>query len=132
RIPDRTAEAGKISAKLLRCGNEDRSRRAERLLLLLEVDKPESAIAAVIELRDKHRSASGDAVLIALALDFLGQKEIACIQFVIAEEFVNTAVKLVGAAPGRHFDNTRCVTVPRRRDTGLDGELLHCVRARAG
>src|SRR6202047_1178144 len=54
-------------------------------------------IPAVIKMRNQHRSAQRCTELVALVGPTLQFKEIASIQFVVAEKFENAAVKLIRA-----------------------------------
>ena len=132
RVADNAAKFRKIATQLLFGGNKDGGSGAERLLLLLEIHKPERAIATVIELRYVNGAAAGEPVLITFPLDLLGQEEIAGVQFIVAEKFVEAAVKRVRSTLGRHLNDARSIAIAGGRNACLDSELLHGVGAGAG
>ena len=92
RVADHAVEFRKIAANLLLGGDEDRGGGAEGLLLLFQVNEPERAIAAVVELGNKNGTAARKSILIAFALDLLRQEEIAGIKLVVPKKLIQAAM----------------------------------------
>ena len=93
------------------------------------VDEEERAVAAVVDLRQVHRSAGGDAEFVAAECGLLQplaiRRPARRVELVVAHEFVERAVQLVGTGAGGRSQDAAARTPELRREIVRDDlELL--------
>ncbi len=103
------------------------------VVVLSVVEKEESLVLAVIQLRHAERATDGSAPLVVAVRCAHRGERIARVEEIIAEEFAGRAVVQVRAALGRHVDHTaKREAILRGHGSGLHLELLHGVDAEVG
>ena len=106
----RRVRDGAIAARAcLSCGGNDVL--FHRVLVVLQpfnIEKEESFVLAVIDLRDPYRTTQLRSVLVVLQeRDSWARVERSCLQILVPIQFKNLPMKLVGAALGHQFNFTR-------------------------
>src|SRR5262245_7573580 len=113
-IDDRSADRRKIAGQEGWNGNRSEQRSSLRFPQTLKCSEDENLVL-------NDRSATRCAVLIAaeLGLHFV-DKALACVQIVVAKEFVDAAVKIVGARPRYRCNDRLPLTEFRREGIAVD------------